>query len=319
MEINSQKATNKEQSKIPPFLKSNKMKLGGEENNNILIPKNDSNLATNEDTKERVKFLFPDMSPKDINQVLERAEYNIEKTIDLLNELKQEQNKNLGNKNFVSREGKKAKKRNYLELTQKNEDRDSPNIQNIINNNTENNNDIKTNDNNTKNNFKEKEENSKIIDSKEKNKKINEVIINNIDEEKKNLINKQMDYLLEKFDKMKDKSELKKLLIEVGFPLKNEDSEKDKENLQKILDDKMKENKHLKDTIVKLYKNYEKARQEVEKKEDLIEEKTNTLNNLIGVEIEQKIRKEYYEKELKDYEKSLNNNNNYFKGPKEGY
>ena len=119
---------------------------------------------------------------------------------------------------------------------------------------------------------------------------------------------------------MKDISELKKLLIETGFPLEKEDPEKEKKKsveLQKKLDDKLKQNKKLKDTIVNIYRQYERVKDDIKKKEDLIEEKSNTLGNLIEVEAEQKIRKELYENELKDIENSMINNN-YLNGPKEG-
>ena len=55
--------------------------------------------------------------------------------------------------------------------------------------------------------------------------------MNSLDDEKKNLINRQMDFLLDKFSKMKDISELKNLLTEIGFPTKKEDIEKNKINV----------------------------------------------------------------------------------------
>ena len=86
-----------EQVAIPNFFKMNKIKLGGEENDKIFIAantgKNNDQNDNVKNTAEKVKFLFPDLSPNDIKNVLERAEYNIEKTIDLIRELKQEQKK----------------------------------------------------------------------------------------------------------------------------------------------------------------------------------------------------------------------------------
>ena len=75
----------------------NRMKLGGEENSKLFILNNSeiNNDSKNnaQNTKDQVKFLFPDLSNNDLTSVLERSEYNIEKTIELLRELKQEQKK----------------------------------------------------------------------------------------------------------------------------------------------------------------------------------------------------------------------------------
>ena len=306
-----------------------KMKCGGEENDKQFI-QSTSTSFTVEDTTKRVKFLFPELSHKDINQVLVRAEYNMEKAIELLKELKQEQNKTFGNKSLMPRIGKKVKKRNYLELNQQPQTKPE-NIKETKNNNINNTTNMPygININNIKNTTKSKEEsdvnnqteqNAKTSSDNSDNNDIINTIINNIDDERKNVINKKIDELLIKFDKMKDISELRKLLIETGFPLEKEDPEKEKKKsveLQKKLDDKLKQNKKLKDTIVNIYRQYERVKDDIKKKEDLIEEKSNTLGNLIEVEAEQKIRKELYENELKDIENSTINNN-YLNGPKEG-
>ena len=311
------------------YSKTMKMKCGGEENDKPFI-QSTSTSFTAEDTTKRVKFLFPELSHKDINQVLVRAEYNMEKAIELLKELKQEQNKTFGNKSLMPRIGKKVKKRNYLELNQQPQTKPE-NIKEIKDNNIDDTTNMSygININNIKNTTKSKEENegnnqteqnAKTSSDNNDNSDIINTIINNIDDERKNVINKKIDELLIKFDKMKDISELKKLLIETGFPLEKEDPEKEKKKsveLQKKLDDKLKQNKKLKDTIVNIYRQYERVKDDIKKKEDLIEEKSNTLGNLIEVEAEQKIRKELYENELKDIENSMINNN-YLNGPKEG-
>ena len=109
---------NSEKDTIPNFFKFNKMKLGGEENDKLFTPNSSSNINNPQNkekaTTERVKYLFPELSQQDLKTVLERAEYNIEKSIELLKEIKQEQNKNI-----APRKNKKVKKRNYLELIHK--------------------------------------------------------------------------------------------------------------------------------------------------------------------------------------------------------
>ena len=138
---------------------------------------------------------------------------------------------------------------------------------------------------------------------------------------KKKLINDQMNYLLSKFSKMKDISELKKLLTEIGFPLIKQDPEKEKIKYTELLNkfkEKLKTNETHKNKIRNLYSKYTETCKQIQEKQDLIEELSNTLGNLIEVETEQKIRKELYENELKEYENIENNNNDFFGGPKEG-
>ena len=91
--MENENSMNKENFKMPYFFKMNKIKIGGEENDK-LFQSNQNQIKTNENTRERVQFLFPDLSQQDVKQVLERAEYNIEKTIELLKLLKQEQRRN---------------------------------------------------------------------------------------------------------------------------------------------------------------------------------------------------------------------------------
>jgi hypothetical protein len=321
-------------STIPSFFKTNKMKVGKEENEKLFsLNQNNNNDSKDivENTTEKVKFLFPDLSTKDVKNVLERAEYNIEKTIELLKELKKEQKKKSENNNNsnTSRFGKKVKKRNYLEFIQKIKDKTEN--KNEINNNVNDNINSNVNSTNIQNKNQENKEINQIKqtqsndESNEKDSNNNNIennsIINNLDEEKKNLINSQIDYLLNKFSKMNNISELKKLLTEIGFPLEKEEQDKENINimeLQKKLDEKVNTNSDIKNKIVSLYKKYEKTCVDIKQKQDKIEELSNTLGNLIDTETDQKIRKERLEKELKDSENSIFNNNN-FNGPKEGY
>ena len=321
-------------STIPSFFKTNKMKVGKEENEKLFsLNQNNNNDSKDivENTTEKVKFLFPDLSTKDVKNVLERAEYNIEKTIELLKELKKEQKKKSENNNNsnTSRFGKKVKKRNYLEFIQKIKDKTEN--KNEINNNVNDNINSNLHSTNIQNKNQENKEINQIKqtqsndESNEKDSNNNNIennsIINNLDEEKKNLINSQIDYLLNKFSKMNNISELKKLLTEIGFPLEKEEQDKENINimeLQKKLDEKVNTNSDIKNKIVSLYKKYEKTCVDIKQKQDKIEELSNTLGNLIDTETDQKIRKERLEKELKDSENSIFNNNN-FNGPKEGY
>ena len=321
-------------STIPSFFKTNKMKVGKAENEKLFsFNQNNNNDSKDivENTTEKVKFLFPDLSTKDVKNVLERAEYNIEKTIELLKELKKEQKKKSENNNNsnTSRFGKKVKKRNYLEFIQKIKDKTEN--KNEINNNVNDNINTNVHSTNIQNKNQENKEINQIKqtqsndESNEKDSNNNNIennsIINNLDEEKKNLINSQIDYLLNKFSKMNNISELKKLLTEIGFPLEKEEQDKDNINiieLQKKLDEKVNTNSDIKNKIVSLYKKYEKTCVDIKQKQDKIEELSNTLGNLIDTETDQKIRKERLEKELKDSENSIFNNNN-FNGPKEGY
>ena len=326
--------TSSHNSTIPSFFKTNKMKVGKEENEKLFsLNQNNNNDSKDivENTTEKVKFLFPDLSTKDVKNVLERAEYNIEKTIELLKELKKEQKKKSENNNNsnTSRFGKKVKKRNYLEFIQKIKDKTEN--KNEINNNVNDNINSNVHSTNIQNKNQENKEINQIKqtqsndESNEKDSNNNNIennsIINNLDEEKKNLINSQIDYLLNKFSKMNNISELKKLLTEIGFPLEKEEQDKENINimeLQKKLDEKVNTNSDIKNKIVSLYKKYEKTCVDIKQKQDKIEELSNTLGNLIDTETDQKIRKERLEKELKDSENSIFNNNN-FNGPKEGY
>ena len=80
---------------IPQYLKINKMKLGFHEEGNkpaIMINNTKDMINNEQNTKERMQFLFPNLPPEDITKVLERSEYNIEKAIILIKEIKNQQN-----------------------------------------------------------------------------------------------------------------------------------------------------------------------------------------------------------------------------------
>ena len=231
--------------------------------------------------------------------------------------------KNLEEKNPKPKINKRTRKRNYNEFTQSIKDnQDILNNNNIINNmNIDNNitNDIKDKE-------KEKEVNNNQINQTQtqiqsndnsNNDNIN-LLLNKLEDEKKDLINRQIDFLLDRFSKMKDISELKDLLIEIGFPTEKEEINKNKINddeIRKKLDEKLKANQDQRNRIVALYKKYTKTCEEIKQKEEKIEELNNTYVNLLGIETDQKIRKERYENELQDYDNCFNN---YLNGPKEG-
>ena len=305
----------------------NKMKLGGEENSKLFILNNSeiNNDSKNnaQNTKDKVKFLFPDLSNNDLTSVLERSKYNIEKTIELLRELKHEQKKNLEEKNPKPKINKRTRKRNYNEFTQSIKDnQDILNNNNIINNMNIDNNIISD----IKDKEKEKEVNNNQINQTQTQTQSNDnsnndninLLLNKLEDEKKDLINRQIDFLLDRFSKMKDISELKDLLIEIGFPTEKEEINKNKINddeIRKKLDEKLKANQDQRNRIVALYKKYTKTCEEIKQKEEKIEELNNTYVNLLGIETDQKIRKERYENELQDYDNCFNN---YLNGPKEG-
>ena len=115
-----------ENNTVPQFLKNNKLKIGGEENNPIVISNNIKDESNKEqNTKERMQFLFPQLPPEEINKVLERSEYNIEKAISLIRELKQQKKLNtLENPIKIENSKKRRKfkgiyKRNYISCIQK--------------------------------------------------------------------------------------------------------------------------------------------------------------------------------------------------------
>ena len=359
-------SNNMENSSVPHFFKKNEMKFGGEENNKTIILNNNLNNLNNnpQDTKERMQNLFPNLPQEDINNVLERAEYNIEKAIILIKEIKEQKNKLNTLKNPINQNNRKRLiKRNYnsiLQQEQKRNDIHSYNINNINNNrnittNLENN----TNDNNKnidginpgkidiKNNNLADKNDSDINSQKKKfsptqaresninnnnnnndiqKKEESELNNNNndsMDENRKNLINAQINFLLGKFSKMNDISELKKLLKEIGFPEKKENKdEKENENnnnkLEEELKEKIEDNKEERKFIINQYKKHNAICEIIKQREDKIDELTSTLGNLIDAESEQKMREEEYKNELMEYVKSLSENNN-FNFPREGY
>lgn len=105
-----------ENNAIPQFLKNNKLKIGGEENNPIVVNNNIKDESNKEqNTKEKMQFLFPNLPPEEINKVLERTEYNIEKAISLIKELKQQKKiKYFGKSNKERKFQKKKKIQRYI-------------------------------------------------------------------------------------------------------------------------------------------------------------------------------------------------------------
>ena len=128
-----------ENSTIPHSFKKNELKLGGEEYNKPIIMNNNINDINNnvENTKERIQFLFPNLSPTNIKEILERSENNIEKAIILimqienqkkLNNSKNPMNQELDNKR---KQQKGINKRNYNSIIQ--QDKNTNEINEIIN------------------------------------------------------------------------------------------------------------------------------------------------------------------------------------------
>ena len=79
-------------SSIPLFLKQSKLKLEGKCNKQISLKNNDIVINTNnrQNPKETIQLLFPSLSSEEISNILERAENNIEKVMNLIKELKEQ-------------------------------------------------------------------------------------------------------------------------------------------------------------------------------------------------------------------------------------
>ena len=113
-----------ENSTIPQSLRNKKLKLKGEENNKQIIINNQNiiNKANNPpNAKETIISLFPSLTPEEISNVLERAEYNIEKAMSLIKELRTNK-KNLSKEKEKEIELKMKKgliKRNYNNMSEK--------------------------------------------------------------------------------------------------------------------------------------------------------------------------------------------------------
>ena len=358
-----------ENNSIPQFLKNNKLKIGGEENNPIVINNNIKDESNKEqNTKEKMQFLFPNLPPEEINKVLERTEYNIEKAISLIKELKQQKKLNTLENPIKNENAKKRRKfrgiykRNYISCIQKkqpvyqnNSDNASTqrlpvnpqnNINNINNNNTIinntnneirnlpnsnansntiNNNNINSiniinnSDNNNPNIHENNSNDNNVGDANtgNNNERNNEPHSNNnksLDERRTNLIKRQIDFLVKEFSKMNDISQLKKLLTDIGFPVTKD--EKKIENLEEILQEKIKSNQEEKQFIVNQYRKHNAICQKIKEKEEKIDELTCSLANLIEAESDQKIREEKYRNELMEYARNQNDN---FYNPTEDY
>ena len=367
-----------ENNAIPQFLKNNKLKIGGEENNPIVVNNNIKDESNKEqNTKEKMQFLFPNLPPEEINKVLERTEYNIEKAISLIKELKQQKKLNTLENPIKNENSKKRRKfrgiykRNYISCIQKkrtvyqnntdnastqrlpanpqnnlntinnnntninntintinsnNEIRNIPNANansntniNTINNNNINSINIISNSNNNNANIHENNisaNNAGSVNTINNNERNNETNSNNksLDERRTNLIKRQIDFLVKEFSKMNDISQLKKLLTEIGFPVTKD--EKKIENLEEILQEKIKSNQEEKQFIVNQYKKHNAICQRIKEKEEKIDELTCSLANLIEAESDQKIREEKYRNELMEYARNQNDN---FYNPTEDY
>ena len=370
-----------ENNAIPQFLKNNKLKIGGEENNPIVVNNNIKDESNKEqNTKEKMQFLFPNLPPEEINKVLERTEYNIEKAISLIKELKKKKKLNTLENPIKNENSKKRRKfrgiykRNYISCIQKkrtvyqnntdnastqrlpanpqnnlntinnnntninntintintinsnNEIRNIPNANansntniNTINNNNINSINIISNSNNNNANIHENNisaNNAGSVNTINNNERNNETNSNNksLDERRTNLIKRQIDFLVKEFSKMNDISQLKKLLTEIGFPVTKD--EKKIENLEEILQEKIKSNQEEKQFIVNQYKKHNAICQRIKEKEEKIDELTCSLANLIEAESDQKIREEKYRNELMAYARNKNNN---FYNPTEDY
>lgn len=138
---------------------------------------------------------------------------------------------------------------------------------------------------------------------------------NPLDIERTDLIKKQVNYLLDKFQKMVDKKELESLLTEIGFPIKKAESIKD---LKEKLYTKIKNNEEERKNIIEKYNIHEKTNQVIETQREKIEELTSTLSNLIGIESLQKMREERYKNELEEII-GKNQENTEFYDVREGY
>lgn len=357
---------------IPQFLKNNKLKIGGEENNPIVINNNIKDEGNKEqNTKEKMQFLFPNLPPEEINKVLERTEYNIEKAISLIKELKQQKKLNTLENPIKNENAKKRRKfrgiykRNYISCIQKkqtvyqnnsdnastqrlpanpqnninnininctninnnnNKIRNLPNVNANVNNNSINTNNINSintisnSNNNIANNIHENNtntNNAESINTGNNNERNNEEHSNNnksLDERRTNLIKRQIDFLVKEFSKMNDISQLKKLLTDIGFPVTKD--EKKIENLEEILQEKIKSNQEEKQFIVNQYRKHNAICQKIKEKEEKIDELTCSLANLIEAESDQKIREEKYRNELMEYARNQNDN---FYNPTEDY
>lgn len=352
-----------ENSTIPHFFKNNRIKMGGEENNKSIATNNENtnDISNNvEKSKETMQFLFPKLPPEEINSILERSEYNIEKAIILFKEIKGQKNKlsedpknkeNLNNPKHL----KVIKKRNHNSIIQKESSKNenkvniitNNNIQrknieaNILNNNISlnNNNQINiintnninnsSNSNELQNNINKQENSINPVHENNSNSNINSAGKNDdnstnnnnisLDEDKKNLINRQINYLIGQFVNMTDISQLKKLLKEIGFPENKENKKEDiDKKLVEMLKEKIESNHEERKFIINQYNKHQNICEQIKKKEEKIDELTSSLGNLIDAESQQKMREEEYRNELMEYLKSLKNDNS-FNNPREGY
>ena len=345
-----------ENNAMVPKLFNKKLKTGDEENKsqkcndiNTVMIKNEQN------TKNKIQYLFPDIPQNEINSIFDRSENNIEKAILLVKDFKKEEAKlqTLKNpmkaKKIIKFKRPRQLKRNYntainhepLTITEskvKNETKEINNS-NIENANNCNNNNINKsnntiNDNNVQKNLKNKNidinnnvnSNNNIqnninniqnnISSNVNNNINNNINNNSLDQERTNLIKRQVNFLVEKFKRMHDISELKQLLIRIGFPTQKVESTVEFENK---INEKIRSNQEEKQIIIEKYNKYDKTQREVENKKERLDEMNGTLCNLVEIESLQKIRQEHYKNELTELLKSQSNQENIFGGGNLGY
>jgi hypothetical protein len=350
-----------ENTTVPNFLKNNKIKLGMDEDDTKPAPimNNNKQMNSNEqNTKEKIQFLFPNLTPEDVTNVLQRSEYNIEKAIILIKELKDQQNKlnTLANPMAQEKQEMEEKrrknrgiiKRNYISTFPTNTNnkqitsiypQNHNNINNInannqihlqnASNNINNNSNYNININRNQNLMIHGQHGNQInIDINNNNQRNGDRSINNninnnngtLEQDRTDLINKQINFLLIQFGKMTNISELKRLLKDIGFPeQKEEGNENENKQLEEILKEKLKNNAEERLSIVTKYKKHESLINSIRQKEEKIDELTSSLGNLIESESEMKMREENYRNELIEYYKNCRNNNNIFNNPEEGY
>ena len=128
-----------------------------------------------------------------------------------------------------------------------------------------------------------------------------------------------IEFLFKLFKKQNSLDNLiKKLLIEIGFPVKKEENN-EKSKLEEMLKEKIKNNIEERKFIVNQYNKHNVVVKLIKQKEEKIDELTSSLANLIDAESEQKMREEEYKNELKQIANNLYNDNNNFNNPREGY
>ena len=311
-------------------------------------------INNEQSTKNKIQYLFPDIPQHEINSIIDRSENNIEKAILLVKNFKKEEARlqTLKNpmkaKKIIKFKRPRQLKRNYntainykpssISKNEEENETQETNKSNIENTNNVNNNKVDTNNNINDNNIQKNQTtnlNDNIINNNSTNNNYNNINVNNntninvnnninnninnnnsLDQERTNLINRQVNYLVEKFKKMHDISELKQLLTNIGFPTEKVETTVEFENK---INEKIRSNQEEKQSIIEKYNKYDKTQREVENKKEKLDEMNGTLCNLVEIESLQKIRQEHYKNELTELLKSKSNQENIFGGGNLGY